>query len=151
MFDSGFYCPTIYRDSYDLVKSCDACQRHGKIRNGMKYLKIPYKFVRFLTFRASISWGRSRIHEGTSIYSWPSITCRNGLKRKRSPPTVLEFDHFAKVMLKYGVTHRLAVAYYPQTSREGEVSNHGLKRILERTVGENRASCSDKLDDAFWA
>nr|GFB53483.1 reverse transcriptase domain-containing protein [Tanacetum cinerariifolium] len=31
-----------------------------------------------------------------------------------------------------------------------EVSNHGLKRILERTVGENRASWSDKLDDALW-
>nr|GEW83029.1 reverse transcriptase domain-containing protein [Tanacetum cinerariifolium] len=32
-----------------------------------------------------------------------------------------------------------------------EVSNRGLKRILERTVGENHASWSDKLDDAFWA
>ncbi|GKF39976.1 reverse transcriptase domain-containing protein, partial [Tanacetum coccineum] len=31
-----------------------------------------------------------------------------------------------------------------------EVSNRGLKRILERTVGENRASWSDKLDDALW-
>ncbi|GJR42613.1 reverse transcriptase domain-containing protein [Tanacetum coccineum] len=32
-----------------------------------------------------------------------------------------------------------------------EVSNRGLKRILERAVGENRASWSDKLDDALWA
>ncbi|GJR15079.1 reverse transcriptase domain-containing protein [Tanacetum coccineum] len=32
-----------------------------------------------------------------------------------------------------------------------EVLNHGLKRILERTVGENLASWSDKLDDALWA
>ncbi|GJZ85954.1 reverse transcriptase domain-containing protein [Tanacetum coccineum] len=32
-----------------------------------------------------------------------------------------------------------------------EVTNRGLKRILERTVGENRASWSDKLDDALWA
>ncbi|GKA50802.1 reverse transcriptase domain-containing protein, partial [Tanacetum coccineum] len=29
--------------------------------------------------------------------------------------------------------------------------NRGLKRILERTVGENRASWFDKLDDALWA
>nr|GEX28188.1 reverse transcriptase domain-containing protein [Tanacetum cinerariifolium] len=27
VFDSVFYWPTIYRDAYDLVKSCDACQR----------------------------------------------------------------------------------------------------------------------------
>ncbi|GJR40296.1 reverse transcriptase domain-containing protein [Tanacetum coccineum] len=60
-------------------------------------------------------------------------------------------DQFAKVMSKYGVTHRLATAYHPQTSGQVEVSNRGLKRILERTVGENRASWSDKLDDALWA
>ncbi|GJX79691.1 reverse transcriptase domain-containing protein [Tanacetum coccineum] len=35
-------------------------------------------------------------------------------------------------MLKYGVTHRLATAYYPQTSGQVEVSNRGLKRILEK-------------------
>nr|GEY47221.1 reverse transcriptase domain-containing protein [Tanacetum cinerariifolium] len=60
-------------------------------------------------------------------------------------------DQFAKVMLKYGVTHRLATAYHPQTSGQVEVSNHGLKRILERIVGKNRASWSDELDDALWA
>nr|GFA33288.1 reverse transcriptase domain-containing protein [Tanacetum cinerariifolium] len=34
---------------------------------------------------------------------------------------------------------------------EVEVYNRGLKRILERAVGKNRASWSDKLDDALWA
>nr|GFB19481.1 reverse transcriptase domain-containing protein [Tanacetum cinerariifolium] len=50
-------------------------------------------------------------------------------------------DQFTRVLIKYGVTHRLATAYHPQTSGQVEVSNHGLKRILKRTVGENRASC----------
>nr|GEW53728.1 reverse transcriptase domain-containing protein [Tanacetum cinerariifolium] len=58
---------------------------------------------------------------------------------------------FTKVMQKYGVTHRLATPYHPQTSGQVEVSNCGLKRILERAVCENRASWSDKLDDALWA
>nr|GEZ88598.1 hypothetical protein [Tanacetum cinerariifolium] len=60
-------------------------------------------------------------------------------------------DKFAKVMSKYGVTHRLATSYHPQTSGQVEVSNRGLKRILKRTVGENRASWFEKLDDALWA
>nr|GEY03052.1 hypothetical protein [Tanacetum cinerariifolium] len=47
-------------------------------------------------------------------------------------------------MIKYGVTHRLATTYHPQTSGQVEVSNHGLKRILERTVGENPTSW------AYW-
>ncbi|GKE02575.1 reverse transcriptase domain-containing protein, partial [Tanacetum coccineum] len=53
-------------------------------------------------------------------------------------------------MSKYGVTHHLATAYHPQMSGQVEVSNRGLKRILERMVGENRASWSDRLDDALW-
>nr|GFA97419.1 reverse transcriptase domain-containing protein [Tanacetum cinerariifolium] len=36
-------------------------------------------------------------------------------------------------------------------SGQVEVTNCGLKRILERTVGENHALWSDKLEDALWA
>nr|GEX11716.1 reverse transcriptase domain-containing protein [Tanacetum cinerariifolium] len=60
-------------------------------------------------------------------------------------------DKFAKVMSKYGVIHRLATAYHPQTSGQVEVSNRCLKHILKRTVGENLASWSEKLKDALWA
>nr|GEY82400.1 reverse transcriptase domain-containing protein [Tanacetum cinerariifolium] len=60
-------------------------------------------------------------------------------------------DQFARIMSKYRVTHRLSTAYHPQTSGKVEVTNHGLKQILERTVGENRALWSDKLEDALWA
>nr|GFA60197.1 hypothetical protein [Tanacetum cinerariifolium] len=60
-------------------------------------------------------------------------------------------DQFARVMSKYGVTHRLSTAYHPQTSGQVKVTNRGLKRILERTVGENHALWSDKLEDVLWA
>ncbi|GKC23674.1 reverse transcriptase domain-containing protein [Tanacetum coccineum] len=99
----------------------------AKSRNEMKCLKMQFKFARSLTYGALTLWARSRLHEGTSTFSWPLTTCQNR------------------------VTHRLSTAYHPQTSGQVEVSNHGLKHILERTVGENRASWSDKLEDALWA
>nr|GEY29014.1 reverse transcriptase domain-containing protein [Tanacetum cinerariifolium] len=54
-------------------------------------------------------------------------------------------------MSKYGVTHRLATTYHPQTIGQVEASNRGLKAILERTVGENCVLWSEKLEDALWA
>ncbi|GKF30039.1 reverse transcriptase domain-containing protein [Tanacetum coccineum] len=31
VFDVGFFRPTIYQDAHSMIKSCDACQRQGKI------------------------------------------------------------------------------------------------------------------------
>nr|GEV71095.1 reverse transcriptase domain-containing protein [Tanacetum cinerariifolium] len=78
-----------------------------------------------------------------SGFYWPTFY--------RDAQDLVKSYDFAKVMLKYGVTHRLATVYHPHTSRQVEVSNHGLKRILERTVGENHASWSNKLDDPLLA
>ncbi|GJS96540.1 reverse transcriptase domain-containing protein [Tanacetum coccineum] len=50
-------------------------------------------------------------------------------------------DQFIKVMLKYGFTHHLSTAYHPQTSGQVEVSNRGLKRILEILERPRRKSC----------
>nr|GEX69211.1 reverse transcriptase domain-containing protein [Tanacetum cinerariifolium] len=69
----------------------------------------------------------------------------------KSNYTTIEKKTLAVVMLKDGVTHHLSTAYHLQTSGQVEVSNRGLKRIIERTIGENRAFWSDKLDDALWA
>ncbi|GJZ04841.1 reverse transcriptase domain-containing protein [Tanacetum coccineum] len=55
-------------------------------------------------------------------------------------------DQFAKVMSKYGVTHRLATAYHPQTSGQVEVSNRGLNLY--------RKSCHLPIElehKAYWA
>nr|GEX39120.1 reverse transcriptase domain-containing protein [Tanacetum cinerariifolium] len=146
VFDSGFIgpqsivMPTTWSNLVTLVNVRE------RFHNRMKCLKVPSKFAKFMTFGASISWGWSHLHEGTSIYSF-------GTPRAIISDYGTHFcnDQFPKVMLKYGVTLRLATAYHPQTSGQVEVSNRCLKRILERTMDENRASWSDKLDDALWA
>jgi hypothetical protein len=56
-----------------------------------------------------------------------------------------------KAMKRYGVNHRFSTAYHPQTNGQVEISNRGIKRILERTIGQYRLDWSDKLDDALWA
>ncbi|GKV16140.1 hypothetical protein SLEP1_g26822 [Rubroshorea leprosula] len=58
---------------------------------------------------------------------------------------------FENLLANYGVTHKIATPYHPQTSGQVEVSNRELKRILEKTVNLSRKDWSLKLDDALWA
>ncbi|XP_072071898.1 uncharacterized protein [Arachis hypogaea] len=55
------------------------------------------------------------------------------------------------LLLKYGVKHRVATPYHPQTNGQAEISNRELKRNLERTIGNSRKKWSKRLDDALWA
>nr|XP_009617783.1 uncharacterized protein LOC104110069 [Nicotiana tomentosiformis] len=56
-----------------------------------------------------------------------------------------------KPRAKYGVKHKVATAYHPQTSGQVELSNREVKQILEKTVSGNRKDWAGKLDDALWA
>ncbi|GJS06831.1 reverse transcriptase domain-containing protein [Tanacetum coccineum] len=178
VFDSGFYWPTIYHDAHDMVKSCDSCQCQGKIsqkdempQNAIQVCEIfnvrgidfmgPFlssrgnKYILVVVDYLS-KWVEAKAlptHARVVVKFLKSLFARFGTPRAIISDRDTHFcnDQFAKVMLKYGVTHRLSTAYRLQTSGQVEVLNRGLKRILERTVGENRDSWSDKLDDALWA
>ncbi|GJZ16409.1 reverse transcriptase domain-containing protein [Tanacetum coccineum] len=179
VFDAGFFWPSIYKDAHELVKNCDSCQRQGKISQrdempqnsiqvceifdvwgidfmgpfpsskGNKYILVAVDYLSKWVEAKALPTNDARV----VCKFLKSLFARFGAPRAIISDRGTHFcnDQFAKVMLKYGVTHRLSTAYHPQTSGQVEVSNRGLKRILERTVGENRASWSDKLDDALWA
>ncbi|GKB41823.1 reverse transcriptase domain-containing protein [Tanacetum coccineum] len=167
------------RNAHSMIKSCDTCQRQGKISQrdempqnaiqvceifdiwgidfmgpfpsskGNKYILVAVDYLSKWVEAKALPTNDARV----VVKFLKSLFARFGTPRAIISDRGTHFcnDQFAKVMSKYGVTHRLATAYHPQTSGQVEVSNRGLKRILERTVGENRASWSDKLDDALWA
>ncbi|GKD26047.1 reverse transcriptase domain-containing protein, partial [Tanacetum coccineum] len=146
VFDSGFYWPTIYRDAHDLVTRCDAYQRQGKI---LQRDEMPQNSIQVCEIFDV--WGIDFMGSFPSSRGNKYILVVVDYLSKWVEAKALPTNDARVVMLKYGVTHRLATAYHPQTSGQVEVSNRGLKRIFERTKGENRASWSDKLNDALWA
>ncbi|GJV93627.1 reverse transcriptase domain-containing protein [Tanacetum coccineum] len=158
IFDAGFYWPTIYKDAYEFVKTCDACQRQGKISQRDEMPQNAIQVCEIFDLWGIDFMGPFPSSRGNK-YILVAVDYLSKWVEAKALPTndarvVVKFlkSLFSRfVMSKYGVTHRLSTPYHPQTSGQVEVTNRGLKRILERTVGENRASWSDKLDDALWA
>jgi integrase-like protein len=60
-------------------------------------------------------------------------------------------SEFEALLMNYGVHHRFALPYHPQTSWQVEITNREIKAILEKTVARSRKDWSQKLNDALWA
>nr|GEZ90173.1 DNA-directed DNA polymerase [Tanacetum cinerariifolium] len=170
-----FYADQVIRrcvhgqEAIEIIKACHygpTGGHHGpnytakkeRFHKEMRCHKTPSKFVKFLTSGALTSWAHFRLLEETNNARVVCKFLKNLFARFRTPRAIISDrgthfcnDHFAKFMLKFGVTHHLATPYHPQKSGQVEVSNRGLKHILKRTVGENYTSWSDKLDDTLWA
>ncbi|GJX67815.1 reverse transcriptase domain-containing protein [Tanacetum coccineum] len=157
VFDASFFWSTIYRDAHDLVtRFCEIFDMWGidfigpfPSSRGNKYILVAVDYLSKWVEAKALPTNDARV----VVKFLKSLFARFGTLRAIISDRGTHFcnDQFAKVMLKYRVTHRLSTAYHPQTSRQVEASNRGLKRILERTVGENHAFWSNKLDDALWA
>ncbi|RVX20800.1 Retrovirus-related Pol polyprotein from transposon 17.6 [Vitis vinifera] len=58
---------------------------------------------------------------------------------------------FETLLAKYGVKHKVATPYHPQTFGQVELANRKIKNILMKVVIMSRRDWSIKLHDSLWA
>nr|GEV54561.1 reverse transcriptase domain-containing protein [Tanacetum cinerariifolium] len=128
VFDASFFWPTIYRDAHDLVTWCDACQHQGKnsqrpflSSRGNKHILVAIDYLS--------KWVEVKVLPTNDARVVVKIL-KSLFVQFRTPRAIISNrgthfcnEQFAKVMLKYGVTHRLSIAYHLQISRQADVSN----------------------------
>nr|GEV78592.1 hypothetical protein [Tanacetum cinerariifolium] len=182
VFDAGFFWPSIYRDAHEMIKTCDICQRQGKIsqrdempQNSIQVCEIfdiwgidfmgPFLSQEAYDILKACHKGPPGGHHGANLtakkvfdagFFWPSIyrdahemikTCdicqRHGKISQR--------DEMPQNTVGYLSKWVEAKALPTNDARVVVKFLKSLFSRFERTVRENRASWSDKLDDALWA
>ncbi|XP_057792999.1 uncharacterized protein LOC131009358 [Salvia miltiorrhiza] len=180
ILDCGFYWETIFKDSYNFCKNCDKCQRTGNISSRNEMPQVPILVCEIfdiwgMDFMGPFpsSFGNSYILLAVDYVSkWVEVKATrtndskvvagflkaNIFNRFGVPRAIIsdQGTHFCNRTLealfkKYGVHHRVATAYHPQSNGQAEVSNREIKNILEKTVNPRRKDWSLRLDDAVWA
>ncbi|WJX18781.1 hypothetical protein P8452_08545 [Trifolium repens] len=180
VLQSGFFWPTLFKDTNEYTQRCDKCQRKGGIsrRNEMPLQNIHVVEV-------FDCWGIDFVGPFPSSFSneyilvavdyvskWVEAIAspkadgktvvkflKKNIFTRFGTPRVLISDggsHFcnsqlAKAFEHYGVKHKVASPYHPKTNGQAEVSNREIKKILEKTVSVSRKDWSMKLDEALWA
>ncbi|GJW85220.1 reverse transcriptase domain-containing protein [Tanacetum coccineum] len=125
VFDAGFFWPMIYKDAYELIKSCDACQRQGKISHRDE---MPQNAIQVLAIDYLLKWVEAKAlptNDARVVVKFlKSLFSRFGAPRAIISDRGTHFcnDKFDKVMSKYGVTHRLSTPLPP--SNEWSVESH---------------------------
>ncbi|KAL4363997.1 hypothetical protein GQ457_04G020360 [Hibiscus cannabinus] len=180
ILQSGFYWPTLFKDAHAFAKACDRCQRTGNIsrRNEMalqNILEVELFDVWGIDFMGPFPSSHGDLYillavdyvskwveaiatpknDAKTIMKFlhKNIFTRFGVPRALISDEGSHFDNklTAKALQRYGVRHRIATAYHPQTNGQAEISNREIKQILEKTVSTSRKDWSSKLDEALWA
>ncbi|KAK1681537.1 hypothetical protein QYE76_042385 [Lolium multiflorum] len=180
VLQSGFYWPTLFKDARKFILSCDECQRVGNIsrRNEMpmNYTLVIEPFdcwgfdfmgpfpssegnthilvaVDYVTKWVEAIPTKSADGETSLKMLLDIIFPRFGVPRYIMTDGGSHFIHggFRKTLAKYGINHRIASAYHPQTSGQVELSNREIKSILGKTVNKSRKNWASKLKEALWA
>ncbi|KAI3755926.1 hypothetical protein L1987_55736 [Smallanthus sonchifolius] len=176
----GLFWPSLFRDAFNYAKQCPKCQQVGGISKRDEMPMKPILVVEIfdvwdIDFMGpfSNSFGNLFVLVAVDYVSkWieaiatktndRAVVCKfvqqNIFTRFGVPRVIISdggshFKHFklGKLLKQYGVHHRVATPFHPQTSAQVEVSNRQIKDILQKTVRPDRKDWSLRLNDALWA
>ena len=167
VLQSGFYWPSLFKEAHQMCRVCDRCQKLGKLSRRQMMPLNPILVVKLfdvwgIDFMGPFptSYSHTYILVGVDYVSkWvQAIPCKtndhrvvlrflkaNIFSRFGVPKAIISNggSHFCNkpfenLMTKYGVKHKVATPYHPQTSGQVELANREIKTILMKVVNANR-------------
>ncbi|RDX80259.1 hypothetical protein CR513_39207, partial [Mucuna pruriens] len=152
ILDCRFYWCTIFRDTYQIVSTCEKCQKAGMaISRRHEMPQQPILFCEVFDiwgidfmgpFPVSNEVIATKTNDAKVVVDFlkSNIFCRFGVPKAFISDQGSHFCNRAMSALlhKYGVVHRVSIAYHPQTNNQVEVFNREIKKTLQKMANPNR-------------
>ncbi|XP_072074101.1 uncharacterized protein [Arachis hypogaea] len=148
VLQGGFYWPSIFKDAKDFVNQY--FMGPFPPSHSFKYILVVVEYIsKWVEAIATTTCDANIVLQFLKKYIFTRFGVPKGLISDGG-------SHFCNKQLdmllhRYGVTHKVATPYHPQTNGQAKLANRELKRILEKTVGATRKDWARILDDALWA
>nr|GFA93114.1 reverse transcriptase domain-containing protein [Tanacetum cinerariifolium] len=142
--------PSIYRDAHEMIKTCDICQRQGKISQTDEMPQDSIQVCEIFDIWGIDFMGPFPSSKGNK-YILVAVDYLSKWVKVKALPT-----NDARVIVKFlkSLFSRFGIPRAIISDRGTHFCNDQFNRVMikyERTVGEIRTSWFDKLDDALWA
>ncbi|RDX96924.1 Retrovirus-related Pol polyprotein from transposon 17.6, partial [Mucuna pruriens] len=129
VLDCGLYWPSIFKDAYQFVSTCERCQKAGMAMNRRHEMpQQPILFCEGIDFM-----GPFPVSNG---YSYILST--------------VDYSHGLASLEIWGSTQN-CYSIPPQTNGQVEVFNREIKKTLQKMTNPNKKDWSRLLEDALWA
>nr|GEX58524.1 hypothetical protein [Tanacetum cinerariifolium] len=147
VFDSGFYWPIIYRDAQDFVKNYGVCQRQGKTSQRDEMPQNSIQVCEIFNVWGIDFMGLFSSSRGNK-YILVAVDYLSKWVEAKALPT-----NDARVVCKFlkNLFARFGTPRAIISDRGIHFCNDQFAKVMQKAIGENHASWSDKLDDALWA
>ncbi|GJR15477.1 reverse transcriptase domain-containing protein [Tanacetum coccineum] len=147
VYESRFYWPSVFKDANEYVRRY--FMGTFPKSKGNKYILVAVDYMSKWVEAQSLP-----INDACIVVKFlRQLFARFGVPKALISDRGTHFcnSQLEKALQRYGVTHKLSMAYHPQSNGQTKVTNRAIKRILERLVGYNPKGWSEKLNDALWA
>ncbi|XP_071714616.1 uncharacterized protein [Rutidosis leptorrhynchoides] len=177
----GYYWQTIYRDTAEVIKTCDACQRHGTVQCLPKYdlisasstwpfckwaIDIVGPFPRsvgnanFLVVAIDFfsKWVVAKVlarmmGENIKKFVWNDIICRYGLPNEIVSDNGKQFadNPFRSWCEELNIKQTFTSVAHPQANGQVEVTNKEMLADIKARLGLSQTKWVDELPYVLWA
>ncbi|RDX97044.1 Retrovirus-related Pol polyprotein, partial [Mucuna pruriens] len=143
VLDCGFYWPTIFRDAYQFVSTCDNCQNVGMAIS--RRHEMPQQLILFfevfdvwgIDFMGSFPVSNGYVSRWVEAIATNTNDAKVVVDFRFGVPKVLISDqgsHFynrvmSSLLHKYGVMHRIATAYHPRLMAKLKTGANSLRML----------------------